>query len=100
MFRGTLGTTYLENNRNNDASRLSYFSPRFGGRQLGVSYARDAGEGNGPVNNNTVITDIVDIAAKYSGSFGGVDLDGSARYGIASGAGADVSCKGNTSGGL
>ena len=84
VFRGTLGTTYLENNRNNDASRLSYFSPRFGGLQLGVSYARDSGEGNGPVNNNTVITDIVDIAAKYSGSFGGVDLDGSARYGIAS----------------
>jgi outer membrane protein OmpU len=84
LFRGTLGATYIENNRNNDAMRLSYFSPHFGGLQLGISYARDSDEGNGPVDNNTTITDIVDIAAKYSGSFSGVDFDGSARYGIAS----------------
>jgi len=84
IFRGTLGTTYLENVRNNDAMRLSYFSPRFGGLQLGLSYARDAGQVNGPVNNNTTITDIIDIAANYSGSFGGVDVDGSVRWGQAS----------------
>jgi predicted porin len=84
IFRGTLGTTYLENNRNNDASRISYFSPRFGGLQLGISYARDAGQVNGPVNNNATTTDFVDIAANYSGSFGGVDVNASARYGTAS----------------
>jgi predicted porin len=84
IFRGTLGATYIENNRNNDAMRLSYFSPRFGGLQLGMSYARDSRQVNDPVDNNAAITDIVDIAAKYSGSFSGVDLDGSAHYGIAS----------------
>ncbi len=84
LFRGTLGATYIENGRNNDANRLSYFSPRFGGLQLGISYARDAGETNGPVNNNTTVTDILDIAANYSGSFGGVDINASARYGTAS----------------
>jgi len=86
LFRGTLGTTYIENARNNDAQRISYFSPRFGGLQLGISYARDPGQVNGPVNNNstTTLTDIVDIAANYSGSFGGVDLDASARWGTAS----------------
>ncbi len=86
VFRGTLGSTYIENARNNDANRISYFSPRFGGLQLGVSYARDAGETNGPVNNNNVLTDIVDIGANYGGSFGGVDINASARYGTASAA--------------
>jgi len=85
LFRGTLGTTYIENNRNNDAARLSYFSPRFVGLQLGISYARDAGQVSGPVNNNTTLTDIVDIAANYSGNpFGGMDLDASVRWGTAS----------------
>jgi len=85
LFRGTLGTTYLENVRNNDAQRISYFSPRFSGLQVGISYARDPGQGNGAINNNAagVITDIVDIAANYSGSFGGVDINASARYGTA-----------------
>jgi porin-like protein len=84
IFRGTLGATYIENARINDSARLSYFSPRFGGLQLGISYARDSGQTNGPVNNNTTITDFVDIAANYSGSFGGVDVDASARYGTSS----------------
>ena len=82
LFRGTLGTTYVENGRNNDANRLSYFSPRFGGLQLGISYARDAGQTSGPVNNNTTVTDILDIAANYGGSFaeqdGTVTQDGNA----------------------
>ncbi len=86
FFRGTLGATFIENAGNNDANRITYFSPRFGGLQLGVSYARDAGETNGPVNNDTTLTDIVDIAANYSGSFGGVDINASARYGTASAA--------------
>ena len=84
LFRGTLGTTYLENNRINDSQRISYFSPRFSGLQVGVSYARDSGQGNGAVNNNTTTTDYVDIAANYSGTFGGVDVNASARYGTAS----------------
>ncbi len=84
LFRGTLGSTLIENARNNDAARISYFSPRFSGLQLGISYARDAGETNGPVNNNATTTDFIDIAANYSGSFGGVDVNASARWGTAS----------------
>ena len=86
FFRGTLGTTFLENGRNNDANRITYFTPNFSGFKAGISYARDAGEGSGPVDNNaTAITDIVDIGASYDGSFGGIDVGLSARYGIASG---------------
>ena len=84
LFRGTLGTTYIENARNNDAARISYFSPRFSGLQFGISYARDAGQTSGPVNNNAVLTDIIDLAVNYGGSFGGVDLNASARWGTAS----------------
>jgi len=86
FFRGTLGTTILENARNNDANRITYFTPKFSGFQAGVSYARDEGQGNGPVNNNTTnVTDIFDIGAAYDGSFNGIDIGLSARYGIADG---------------
>ncbi len=86
FFRGTLGTTFLENGRNNDANRITYFTPNFSGFKAGISYARDEGEGNGPVDNDvTEITDIVDIGASYDGSFNGIDIGLSARYGIASG---------------
>ncbi|MFK5997683.1 MAG: porin, partial [Rhodobacterales bacterium] len=90
LFRGTLGATTIENDRNNDAQRISYFSPRFSGLQLGISYARDAGQGNGAIDNNATTTDIVDIAANYSGSFGGVDVNASARYGTANAPGGAV----------
>ena len=53
---------------------------------LGISYARDGGQGNGPVDNNATLTDIIDIAANYGGSFGGVDVNASARWGTASAA--------------
>jgi len=86
IFRGTLGSTYLENDRNNDAQRISYFSPSFGGFAVGISYARDASEGNGAVNNNSTTTDFVDVAASYGGSMGGMDLGLYAHYGTASAA--------------
>ena len=53
---------------------------------MGISYARDSGQKNGPVNNNDseIVTDIIDIAANYGGSFGGLDVNASARYGTSS----------------
>ncbi len=41
VFRRTLGTTFIENEGNNDSQRFTYFTPRFSGFQIGVSYARD-----------------------------------------------------------
>ncbi len=78
----------------NDADRITYFSPDFGGLQIGASYARNDSQTNGAVNNNyitsytstttaTVTTDFMDIGAAYSGKFGGVDIGLSARYGRA-----------------
>lgn len=113
IFRGTLGTTYLENGRNNDAARITYFTPRFAGFQLGASYARDAfDDSNAQQNlNGNSLNNIFDIGANYVNSFGGVDLAVSARWGIASddsiggddpevwGAGANVGFAGVTVGG-
>jgi len=93
FFRSSLGTTLIENFRNNDASRITYFSPRLKGVEFGLSYARDAGQGNGIQQPNSGVlpagvirgnaTDIVDISLNYKGALGAVGLRSSARYGFA-----------------
>jgi predicted porin len=86
LFRGTLNTTYIENSRNNDAQRFTYFTPRFSGLQVGASYARDGLQDNGSqvnrnVDNGGFPTDIFDIGANYLNSFGGFDIAVSGRWG-------------------
>ncbi|MEL6220225.1 MAG: porin [Pseudomonadota bacterium] len=85
IFRGTLGSTFLENDRNNDAARFTYFTPRFAGVQLGVSYARDGSDDNNSQQNldGVALRDIVDFGANYVNSFGDIDVAVSGRYGIA-----------------
>ena len=85
VFRGTLGSTFLENGRNNDAERFTYFTPRFGGVQFGVSYARDGLQDNNAQLdiNGRSLTNIVDFGANFVQSFGPVDIAVSGRYGIA-----------------
>lgn len=64
-----------------DANKVTYFTPRFAGFQLGLSYTPDVSY-NGPNPNGlgllpttaTIITDVVEVALNYAGSFGGVDL--------------------------
>ncbi len=90
VFRGTLGSTYLENIRNNDAHRFTYFTPRFAGFQLGVSYARDGNQdSNGQVDCNAVTCNFFDIGANYVNSFGDFSVAVSGRWGIADVPGAD-----------
>ncbi|KAB7616260.1 porin [Amylibacter sp. SFDW26] len=93
FFRTSLGTTLIENNRNNDANRITYFSPRIKGFEFGLSYARDEGQGNGvqqasfrPVAAGVIrtnATDIVDLSFNYKGAIGALDVRSSARYGTA-----------------
>jgi predicted porin len=87
IFRGTLGATYLENGRNNDAQRFTYFSPRFAGFQVGVSYARDGRQDDMQQLNLDVedvgLNNIFDVGANYVNSFGAFDIALSGRYGIA-----------------
>jgi predicted porin len=90
LFRGTLGTTSLENAGNNDAQRISYFTPRFAGFQVGASYARDGlQDSSGPVDADTNLHDIFDVGANYVNSFGDINVAVSGRWGTASGADGD-----------
>jgi len=84
IFRGTLGSTFLENGRNNDAHRFTYFTPRFSGFQVGVSYARDGNQdSNGQLDGNVGLRDIFDVGANYVNSFGDFDIAVSGRWGTA-----------------
>ena len=85
LFRATLGSTFIENERNNDAGRITYYTPRFAGFQLGVSYARDATQNtNGRISTTgAAASDIFDIGANYVNSFGDFDVAVSGRWGIA-----------------
>jgi hypothetical protein len=83
VFRGTLGSTFLENDRNNDALRITYFTPRFAGFQVGASYARDGNDDdNTQVDCDNVTCHFFDIGANYVNSFGGFDVAVSGRWGI------------------
>ncbi|MEM7188203.1 MAG: porin [Pseudomonadota bacterium] len=83
VFRGTLGTTYLEVQGNNDAKRITYYTPRMAGFQLGLSYAHDAAQDNfGPTDTSAALGDIFDVGANYVNTLGGIDIAVSARYGI------------------
>jgi len=93
VFRGTLGTSYLEVGRNNDAKRITYFTPRMSGFQVGVSYAHDGAQDNfGPTDISTVsgtLGNIFDVGANYVNSVGGVDVAVSTRWGTGSAGAAD-----------
>ncbi len=86
VFRRTLGTTFLEVQGNNDAKRITYFTPRFAGFQIGVSYAHDAFQDNfGPTNiasGSGSVAHIFDIGANYVQSFGDFNVAISGRYGV------------------
>lgn len=84
VFRGTLGSTYLENRGNSDAQRFTYFTPRFAGFQFGVSYARDEFEDDQAQLNldGSALHDIIDVGANYVNSVGPVDVVVSGRWGI------------------
>ena len=86
LFRGTLNTTFIENSRNNDAQRFTYFTPRFSGLQVGVSYARDGLQDNNAqvddnVENGDFPTDIFDIGVNYVQTFGDMNIALSGRWG-------------------
>lgn len=70
-----------------DANKVTYFTPRFAGFQLGASYTPDVltGIGGGPSRNalgvlpsptagSAAITEVFELAGNYSGTIGGVDL--------------------------
>jgi len=65
-----------------DANKVSYFTPRLAGFQLGVSYTPDTNNGFsnvkanglGLLTKNTGIQQVFEVAANYAGTFSGVDV--------------------------
>jgi len=83
-FRQAMASAYTEVGGNNDVNRISYFTPDFNGLTLGVSYASRGNVNAGntfSVNKNAVLSDIFDIGAYYSQTFGTTSVTIGARYG-------------------
>ncbi len=84
VFRGVGGTSFVEVARNNDSQRITYFSPRFSGFQVGASYARDGNQDNSSqvdINQTGTLHDIFDVGVNYVNSFGAFDVAVAGRYG-------------------
>lgn len=82
-----------------DNNKITYFSPRFSGVQLGISYTpdnmlnRDAGGQRGGRSNNFAspianlgplnFTDVIEVGANYTGTFQNVGIGASVGYAVA-----------------
>jgi len=81
--RGPYGDTALEPARANDSTKITYFSPRIAGLQLGASYSPDTRQDNNtlPDRNSLTYTDGVMVGASVDHSFAGLSVAGSLGYG-------------------
>lgn len=77
LLRGTLGSTLVSNMGKNTGARLSYFTPRLAGFQLGASYAPD-----GP-NSALNRQEFFDLGASYTNNFNVIEVGASAKWGRA-----------------
>jgi len=81
-FRAPFGATYIEPDAINDAAKISYFTPRVSGFQLGVSYAPDgAQDNNGQPNRDAVNSDYIMVGANFVQKMGGMSVGISGGYG-------------------
>ena len=83
-----IGVVFPTNSQ--DSTKIRYYTPSFGGFQVGVSYTPnqlnlDSGGGNGDLlaPTNVDITNLVEGALVYDGEFGGFGLQASLVGGIA-----------------
>ncbi|SME87760.1 Outer membrane protein (porin) [Tistlia consotensis] len=82
FFRAPLGSTYVELDRNNDSTKITYFTPRFSGFQFGASYLPDPQQdSNAQVDEATVsYRNGFSLGGNYVNSFDGFDVAVSGRY--------------------
>ncbi|MDH3230285.1 MAG: porin [Alphaproteobacteria bacterium] len=67
-----------------DASKITYYSPRFSGFQVGASYAPNNHGGDRNPADDTLFQNYIGLGANYDGSFGDVSIKASAVYASAS----------------
>lgn len=78
---GSTALSFDESNVN--ANKINYFSPRFSGFQVGLSYAPDLddrGQGLSRSEVGTSVGDVFDLAVNYQGSFDAIDLGVAGAY--------------------
>ena len=75
-----ISTTNPANDGLTEGRRITYFTPRFAGFQIGVSYANSDQPRAGCSTN---ACHLFDIGANYVGSFAGVDVSLGASYSVA-----------------
>ncbi len=81
-FRNPYGSTFIEPAAANDSTKLTYYTPRFGGFQLGASYSPDGNQDNNNTpNRDAVNSDMVAVGANFKGDFAGASVGVSAGYG-------------------
>ena len=81
-YRSPFGATYIEPNAVNDSAKISYFTPRVSGFQLGLSYAPDGSQdNNGLPNRDAVNSDYIMVGANFVQKMGGMSVGISGGYG-------------------
>ena len=84
LFRSPFGATTLEPALDNDGQKLTYFTPRFSGLQLGVSYLPDidptGGDRNGLIADTAAYTNGISIGVNYDNEFDGVGIQASGGF--------------------
>jgi hypothetical protein len=93
-YRAPLGSVNVEANGVNDSERVTYYTPRVNGFQLGVTYMPSSSEdSNTTPDRNAVKSDYVSVGANFNQKMGQMSVKVSAGYGTVtdaeSGAGAD-----------
>jgi predicted porin len=81
-FRSPFGATAIEPDAVNDSAKISYFTPRVSGFQLGLSYAPDGAQDNNALpNRDAVNSDYVMAGANFVQKMGGMSVAISGGYG-------------------
>ena len=84
IFRSPFGSTTIEPARDNDGQKLTYFTPRFSGLQLGVSYLPDVDDTGGDRNSLIADTDAytngISVGVNYDNEFDGVGVQASGGF--------------------
>jgi len=82
FFRSPFGSTYIEPLRANDSEKLTYYTPRIEGFQLGLSYSPDLKQdSNALPNRDTNDTDLVMAGLNFNRNFGSTNFRASLGYG-------------------
>lgn len=82
FFRSPFGSTNVEPNRANDSEKVTYYTPRIEGFQLGVSYLPDSKQDDNSLpDRDTEVSDGYTIAANFVRDFDNFNIAVSGGYG-------------------